>query len=115
MGHICFLDRRKLEYDGLCSHVSLNEGIRGQFDMSAEELEVYAKEREKKRKMVHNEGNSNWHYKKMAEDYDDYIGRCCERVMRSRANNPERQQKSNAARARAALENHSFDCDLCNK
>lgn len=74
MGHICFWDRTQLEYDGLCTHCALDEGVRGEFELSAEQLEVYAKEREEKRRAVHRDGYSSWHYRQMAENYDEYIG-----------------------------------------
>ncbi|KLJ07829.1 hypothetical protein EMPG_16705 [Blastomyces silverae] len=80
MGHICFWDREKFEYDALCSHCALDEGIRGEFDMSPEEYEVYAKDRETKRRTIHREGNSNWHYEQMAENYTEYIEASHERL-----------------------------------
>lgn len=65
MGHICLWDRSTLEYDGLCSHPCLNEGIHGDFDMTPEQLEAYAAEREQKRVILKAENNSSWHYKQM--------------------------------------------------
>lgn len=113
MGHICFWDRIDFEYDGLCSHCSLNEGIHGEFDMSAEEIEAYVKEREEKRVFLRRENNSNWHYKKMAEDYDDYIMQADARVKRSRANNPGRSRQYQAKLVKIALEEKSYNCKLC--
>jgi len=50
MAHICPWDDRKvLESDGSCSHCALNEGLCGNFDLTAEELEIDAVEREQKR------------------------------------------------------------------
>ncbi|KAL2359687.1 hypothetical protein RJZ56_007465 [Blastomyces dermatitidis] len=97
MGHICFWDREKLEYDGVCSHCALDEGIRGEFDLSPEEYEIYAKEREIKHREIHRDGNSSWHYKQMAGNYPDYIEAAHERVKRSRANNPDRHLETGQA------------------
>lgn len=49
MAHICPWNREDFEYDGLCSHCSLNEVIYGDFDLSAEELEAQAAELKKRR------------------------------------------------------------------
>jgi hypothetical protein len=46
MGHICLWDRNTLEYDGCSSHCCLNEAILGDFDLSAEQLETQAIEKE---------------------------------------------------------------------
>lgn len=70
MVHLCSWGRDTLEYDGLCSHVALNEGIPGDFDMSPEELEANAAKKEKKRVLLNNQNNSNWHFKKMIVDHD---------------------------------------------
>jgi hypothetical protein len=113
MGHICLWDRTELEYDGLCSHCALNEGVLGQFDMSAEELEEYAKEREAKRRLLKSQNNSSWHYKRMADDYDNYIGQAHERVKRSRANNPERDKMYQAEQVAIALAENKFYCEIC--
>lgn len=114
MGHLCRWDRGTLGYDGLCSHCALNEGIRGEFEMSAEELEVVAKEKEKKQKELHNAGNSNWHYKKMAEDYDNYIGESTKRVQKSRANNPGRDKQRSADRVAKVKAEQKYHYERCN-
>ncbi|KAL2127277.1 hypothetical protein VTI74DRAFT_10991 [Chaetomium olivicolor] len=113
MGHICFWDRPNLPWDGICTHCALREGIRGQFHMSDEELEAYAKEAEEKRLILRRKNNSNWHYKKMAEDYADYIEAAIERKMRSRANNPQLDKVANAKRAAKDLAEKRYHCDLC--
>lgn len=81
--------------------------------MSAEELEAYAKESEEKRLMLRRANNSNWHYKKMAEDYADYIEAAHERVKRSRANNPELERKTKAKRAAKDLAEKRYHCERC--
>jgi hypothetical protein len=40
MIHICLWDRDTLENDGVRSHCSINEGIHGDFDLTAEQLEA---------------------------------------------------------------------------
>lgn len=114
MGHICLWDRHTLEYDGLCSHPSLNEGIHGDFDLSAEQLEAQAIEREQKRLALKAENATNHHYKQMETNYDEYIGQSVLRVAKSRANNPGRDRKRQADRVKKASTNKSYHCKLCN-
>ena len=49
----------------------------------------------------------------MAENHDEYITAAHERVTKSRANNPETQRKSQAARAAKALDEKSYHRKLC--
>ncbi|KAK4935417.1 carbamoyl-phosphate synthase (glutamine-hydrolyzing) cpa2 [Elasticomyces elasticus] len=114
MGHIRLWDREAMEYDGLCSHCCLNEGIRGDFDLTAEQLEAQAIEKEKKRLELKKENATNHHYKQMAENYDEYITQANERVQKSRANNPEKHKETQNLRAQKAIENNTHHCDLCN-
>jgi rubrerythrin len=113
MGHICPWDRNTLEYDGLCSHPCLNEGIRGDFDMTAEQLEAQAIEREQKRLALKKENATNHHYRQMETNYDEYIGEAGERVAKSRANNPGRDAKHQADRITKALDEKTFHCRRC--
>ncbi|KAL9032893.1 MAG: hypothetical protein Q9180_006244, partial [Flavoplaca navasiana] len=106
-------DRASLEYDGLCSHCSLNEAILGEFELDDEQLEELAREKEQKRVELKSENNSSWHYKQMAENYDDYIGKSTERVYRSRANNPGRHTKYAADRREEARQNKTYHCVPC--
>lgn len=114
MDHLCPWDRNTLEYDGLCSHCALAERIVGNFDMSPEEAEAMAEEKEKRRIALKAQNGSNWHYKKMVEDYDNYIGQSSERVARSRANNPGRDAKIQANRVTKALAEKTWHCERCN-
>ncbi|KAL8866510.1 MAG: hypothetical protein Q9198_008859 [Flavoplaca austrocitrina] len=107
-------DRDSLEYDGLCSHCSLNEAILGEFDLDDEQLEELAREKEQKRVELKSENNSSWHYKQMAENYDDYIVKSTERVSRSRANNPGRDAKRQAERQEKNRQNKTYHCTPCN-
>lgn len=113
MSHMCPWDRRALEYDGLCSHCALNEGIRGDFDLTEEQLEVLAVEKEKKRLELKALNATNYHYKQMAENYDEYITDANARVAKSRANNPGRDAKRQADRIDKALASGTFVCTLC--
>ncbi|KAK5199734.1 Carbamoyl-phosphate synthase [Exophiala xenobiotica] len=110
MSHICLWDRKTLPWDGLCSHPALGEGIRGQFDLSPEELIAYAADRARKKTQL----NQDWHYKQMAENYDEYITAAHERVTKSRANNPGRDIEVEARRREKYLENKTHHCDVCN-
>ncbi|KAJ4382713.1 carbamoyl-phosphate synthase (glutamine-hydrolyzing) cpa2 [Didymella sp. IMI 355093] len=119
MSHLCLWDWRSLPWDGLGSHSPLREGPLGDFDdnpqqLTEEELEVRAAEYKKRFAEMHNRNNSNWHFKKMATDYDAYIGAAGERVARSRANNPGRDAAHQERRAKEAIENKTFHCTRCN-
>ena len=114
MAHICPWDISTLEYDGLCGHCCLDEGIIGEFDLTPEQLEEQAIEKELKRIMIHKAGNSDWHYKQMAENYDEYIGKSSARVAKSRANNPGRDIKLEAARRVKYVEEKKHHCKACN-
>lgn len=113
MGHIRLWHHTSLEYDGLCSHCCLNEGITANFDLSPEELEEHAVEREKKRIMLKAENATNHHYKQMAENYDEYMTNANERVYRSRANNPGRDAAHQARRIQENFDNETYKCEPC--
>lgn len=114
MSHVCVWDRQTMEYDGLCSHCALNEGIRGNFEMTADELEAYAVEMEEKRLALKAINATNHHFRQMAENYDEYIGEAGVRVARSRANNPGRDKVRQADRITKATLAKTFHCVLCN-
>lgn len=114
MGHICLWDRHTLEYDGLCSHCCLNEAILGDFDLTAEQLEDQAIEKEQKRLEMKAEQATNYHYKQMVDNYDEYIGKAGRRVAKSRANNPGRNATYQANCIKKATSEKYFHCVLCN-
>jgi hypothetical protein len=114
MGHICLWDRFTLEYDGLCSHCCLNEGIYSDFDLSTEQLEAQAIEKEQKRLELKAENATNYHCKQMETNYDEYIGQSKARVAKSRANNPGRDRTHQANRVTKAQATKEFHCELCN-
>ena len=97
----------------MCSHCALNEGYRGDFDLSPEQLEAQAIEKEQKRLELKAENATNWHYKQMAENYDEYIGGAHARVAKSRALNPEMHRQTEAARKQKAMDNKSHHCKPC--
>lgn len=111
---LCLWDHDTLEYIGLCSHSALYEGILGDFDLTPEELETQAAEREKKRIALKAENATNHHYKQMVENYDEYITDANDRVYRSRANNPGRDATHQARRIKDALQTGTFHCTICN-
>ncbi|SPO00107.1 uncharacterized protein DNG_02959 [Cephalotrichum gorgonifer] len=114
MGFLCKWDRSTLGYEGLCSHPALNEGIRGDFELSPEQLQVIEEERKEKFKFHHNKNNQKWHQKKMAEDREEYIRKSSERVAKSRANNPGRDIIRQAARHAKALAEEKHHYERCN-
>ena len=111
MSHVCLWDRSTLEWDGLCSHCSLNEGVCGDFDLSAEELEAQAVDKEEKRLAMKADNSTNYHYKQMAENYDEYVGRLEAR----RVNNQGRVTKLQALNTKKAVATKKFYCKLCDK
>jgi hypothetical protein len=50
IAHLCLWNRFLFEYDGLCSHPALTEGVGGNFDLSAAELEDLAALKARRRK-----------------------------------------------------------------
>lgn len=112
MSHIRFWDLVELDYTGLCSHSSLNEGITGQFDMPPEDLELYAREVEEKRE-ARKMADSDWHYYQMHYNYDEYISAAHERVRRSRANNPERHRQTARKRTQKVVDEKTYTCEIC--
>ncbi|EEY18532.1 conserved hypothetical protein [Verticillium alfalfae VaMs.102] len=113
MGHVCFWNRHALDYDGCCTHCSLNEGVRASFDLNAQQLEDQAKEREQKRLILKAENNQSWHYRQMAENYAEYIEASKVRVYRSRANRPGQHAQYQANKITKALTEKTFHCDVC--
>lgn len=114
MGHICSWDRTTLAYDGLVRHCAPNEAIRGDFHLSEEEREALAAEKEKKAALLKSQNNSSWHYRQMAENYDEYISAAHERKTKSRANNPGLDNKRQAGRLAKAHVEKKYHCVRCN-
>ncbi|KFY69501.1 hypothetical protein V496_00178 [Pseudogymnoascus sp. VKM F-4515 (FW-2607)] len=113
MSRICLWNSLALPYQGACSHSALYEGIRGQFDMTDEQLEAYAVDMETKRLELKAQNATNYHYKQMLENYDEYMGNANARVYKSRALNPGRDRLRQAERAAKAHADKSYYCKLC--
>ncbi|KAH0367935.1 hypothetical protein KCU65_g4357, partial [Aureobasidium melanogenum] len=144
MGHMSLWPRLELEYDGLCSHCCLYEGIRRNFDLSDEQLEEVAalraeNTRQRSAIFTHNwnvafrerdpEGyrawyrsnGSDYHFRQMAFNYDEYTTRKLNERRARRAANPEKYEEQLATRreelnadSEVARENNSHFCDDCN-
>jgi len=93
MAHICLWDRTTLEYEGLCSHCSLNKGIAGDFGLSARALEALAVEKKAARTVYQAEYKSNWHFKQVETNHEEYLEGNRETLAKIRARSPESQQK----------------------
>ena len=110
MAHICPWDRFSLEYTGLCSHCSLNEGVFGEFNMSAEELEALAVMK-KQRKI---ETSSSYHYKQMETNYDAYLDDMTARVRKHRTLKHKEHREWENANRKKHFANKTYHCALCN-
>jgi len=113
MGHICLWDRSTLTYGGLCSHSSLYEGVQGDFDLSPEQLEENAIHNELKRIVLKAQNATNYHYKQMVVNYDDYIGKAGARVAKFRVTKPGQYLVTANARAEKALDEKTYHCKTC--
>lgn len=104
MKHICRWNIKKLEYGGLCGHCSLSDSIRGNFDLTAEELEALAVEnKERMRKKT-----SDHYYRNMAENYSDFLDRMYEYRERYNEANPGRAVENQRKLRNKNVENKSF-------
>ena len=72
MAHICLWDRSDLEWDGLCSHCSLFEGIPGDFGLTAEEIEALSAEKMFARLLKANETAHAWYHDQMENNHDEF-------------------------------------------
>jgi hypothetical protein len=113
MAHICLWDRSTFEYEGLCSHCSLNEGIAGDFCLSAEDLEAQAVEKKAARTLYQAEYGSNWHFKQMETNHKEYLAGARERGTKARAKSPERVNKRNRDWHATALEEERYYGETC--
>ena len=94
MSHICLWDSHTLEWDSLCSHCCLIEGIReGDFELSAEELEAQAIQRKENRATKQAARNSNYHVTQMETNLDEYREKNLARVNKRIAKDPENIRK----------------------
>lgn len=111
--HLAFWPLNSYQYEGLCTHLCFYETPRGDFDLSPEQLEAQAVEKEAKRVALKTLNATNYHYKQMAENYDEYITGAIDRKMKSRALNPELDRIAERAREAKYVEEQRYYCDDC--
>ena len=113
MGHMRLWPRLELEYDGLCTHCCLYEGIRRNFGLSDEQLE----EIKAVRYQNYLANKRCWHHRQMAYNYSDYRDYQTERQIRYRAENPEVLEREYAKRRLEhdqVREAKTWYCSTCN-
>jgi hypothetical protein len=66
MSQICPWPLDTFEYNGLCSHCSLREGVSGDFDLTPEEIEATAAKLKQRRTDLVAVANSNYHKRQLA-------------------------------------------------
>lgn len=107
--HLLLWERLTVEWEPLCTHLPLREAIRGNLDLSAEELEIVAAIRTERRATY----LKAWREAKRNKDPDAY--RLQDRVIKNAwaAKNRDRVNKT-AGRVRAkAKGQRRFHCDVC--
>jgi hypothetical protein len=105
MAQICLWDRFILEYDGCCSHCSLNEGVNGDFELSVEQLGNHAAQKKSKQAI----NIANHHYKQMATNHDEYLDKAAERTAKWIAKDPTKFRELRTAHKRKG----TYHCELC--
>jgi hypothetical protein len=115
MSYICPWTPSDLEYDGICSHGSLLDHPQGNFELTDEQYIAQAAEHEAKFRANKALQATNYHYKQMAENYDEYLGNAIDRKMKSRELHPELDmiaQKKREDKYKDEKKFHCTDCDL---
>lgn len=102
-----------MPYDGLCSHQCLYETPQGELDLTPEQLEVKAVDDERRFRELKAINATNYHFKQMADNYDEYITNSHDRVKKSRATNPTQHRKTEQKRKKKALEDNTHYCSTC--
>lgn len=113
MAHICLWDRQTLAYDGCCSHCSLIEGIRGDFELSAEQLEAQAIQKKETRALKQAVHHSNYHYRQMETNHTEYLEENLARVVKYQAQDPEKFRKMERDNRAKNVANKIYSCELC--
>jgi hypothetical protein len=112
--HICRWDVDSIPYGGTCTHPAVKEAMRGEFELSPEELELLDKQRVERFKACHNANNKKWHQKMIAgPDRDEYLAAGSARAMKSKANNPERVKETDQKRFEKNLAEKRYVCEPC--
>jgi len=113
MMHICPWDVATLPYDGLCTHSALREGLRGGLDLTAEQHEASAMEQAAIFRQLKAVNATNYHYKQMATNYDEYISAAKERSYKSRMLNPGQHAESAQLLRERNKEEKRYYCEPC--
>lgn len=103
----CPWDSVKFEFDGLCSHCALNEGIDGDFDLSPEQLEAKGEARKEKGRLAT--------VKFREENREEVNADNRARYRRFNDDNPGYLKEYQATRRADAVENNTFHCESCNQ
>jgi hypothetical protein len=113
--HICLWDRDLLDWDGLCSHSALIETPVGDYDLSAEELEVKAAAQRERSK----ENTKISHARQKAADPQTFNAKMRANMRRHVARDRKRYNaKMRAWKAKKVAKAHAtaqFKCKPCNR
>jgi transposase-like protein len=108
---LCPWQPNDLEYDGLCSHNALGEGIVGDYDATEEEPEAQAVLR--KAQLAE---KKSLDYKVIkAKDPEQFNARCAVNAKSWRENNPGKTVAAVARHQQKTLAKSTFHCTACNK
>ncbi|KAH0161827.1 hypothetical protein KCU67_g6180, partial [Aureobasidium melanogenum] len=89
IGSCCPWAREDFEYGGLCGHNALIEGVRGEFNLSAEELDALAAAAKERGRELSKARKREAYHKAVAIDVYDVRAKERERQTRAREANPE--------------------------
>lgn len=113
VSHLCLWDRHTLGYIGLCTHSCLKEGIRGKFNLSAQELEELDAKRLMGLANMQAVRNRKYHLKEMATNRVEYLAKSKEWNRITRERHRDRYNANlKVTRAEDKL-NEVYYCALC--
>jgi hypothetical protein len=113
MAHICLWDRSDLEWDGLCSHCSLFEGIPGDFGLTAEEIEALSAEKVFARALGASETGREWDRDQRENNRDEFLEKRRESRAALAARSPERLRKEHREWREKRYEAKKLYCETC--
>jgi hypothetical protein len=113
MSQICPWPLDTLEYDGLCSHPSLREGVSSDFDLTPEQLEATVAELKQRRTDLTAEANSDYHKRQLDTNADDHRARKVVKQPAYASNHPEKIYAIGKNYATKARENKTYYCEVC--
>ena len=105
--------RDAVAWDPLCSHLSLNEFIRGDLRMTEEELEVAAAIRKVRLQETANDRSRRHRTRRRNESLDDYRANVTEQKKAWSDKNPDKVVKIAAKVRKKAKDEQRFYCDDC--